>query len=50
MVVHRPIIATRTGLVVAGHHLAAEAGAAALRAGGNAMDAAVTAAPFPINP
>ncbi len=35
---------TRRGLVVAGHHAAAEAGAQVLRDGGNAMDAAVTAA------
>ena len=44
MFVHRPAIAARGGLVVAGHHLAAEAGAAVLREGGNATDAAVTAA------
>ena len=34
----------RGGLVVAGHHFAAEAGAAVLREGGNAIDAAVAAA------
>jgi len=44
MWVHRPIVITRRGIVVAGHHLAAEAGATVLREGGNAMDAAVTAA------
>lgn len=42
--VHRPLVMTRRGLVVAGHHLAAEAGARILREGGNAMDAAVAAA------
>ena len=41
---YRPIVMTRRGIVVAGHHLAAEAGAAVLREGGNAMDAAVAAA------
>lgn len=35
---------SEAGIVVAGHHRAAEAGAAMLRSGGNAMDAAVTAA------
>jgi len=44
MWVHRPIVMTRRGIVVADHHLAAEAGAAVLREGGNAMDAAITAA------
>ncbi len=44
MFVHRPIVMTRRGLVVAGHHAAAEAGAQILREGGNAMDAAVAAA------
>ncbi|MCX7354965.1 MAG: gamma-glutamyltransferase [Alphaproteobacteria bacterium] len=44
MFVHRPIVMTKRGLVVAGHHKAAEAGAAVLREGGNAMDAAVAAA------
>ncbi|NIR31456.1 MAG: hypothetical protein GWN84_19520, partial [Gammaproteobacteria bacterium] len=42
--VHRPIVMGRRGMVVAGHHAAAEAGARVLREGGNAMDAAVTAA------
>jgi gamma-glutamyltranspeptidase/glutathione hydrolase len=42
--VHRPAVLARGGLVVAGHHFAAEAGAAVLREGGNAMDAAVAAA------
>src|SRR5262245_43391720 len=41
---HRPIVMSEEGIVVAGHHRAAEAGAAMLRSGGNAMDAAVTAA------
>jgi gamma-glutamyltranspeptidase/glutathione hydrolase len=41
---HRPIVMSEAGIVVAGHHRAAEAGAAMLRSGGNAMDAAVTAA------
>ena len=40
----RPLVITDGGLVVAGHHKAAEAGAAMLRRGGNAMDAAVAAA------
>ncbi len=44
MFVHRPIVMARGGMVVAGHHLAAETGAAVLRQGGNAMDAAVAAA------
>lgn len=42
--VHRPVVMGRKGLIAAGHHRAAEAGAEILRAGGNAMDAAVTAA------
>lgn len=42
--VHRPVVMGRRGIIAAGHHRAAEAGAAILRAGGNAMDAAVTAA------
>lgn len=42
--VHRPVLMGRRGMVVAGHHLAAEAGARVLADGGNAMDAAVTAA------
>ncbi|TWS95685.1 gamma-glutamyltransferase family protein [Reyranella sp. CPCC 100927] len=41
---HRPIIMGDRGMVVAGHPRAAEAGAAVLRSGGNAMDAAVAAA------
>jgi gamma-glutamyltranspeptidase/glutathione hydrolase len=41
---HRPIVMSEHGMVVAGHHRAAEAGAAMLRSGGNAMDAAVAAA------
>ena len=35
---------SRRGVVVAPHFLAAEAGAALLRSGGNAMDAAIAAA------
>jgi gamma-glutamyltranspeptidase / glutathione hydrolase len=41
---HRPVIMGDRGIVVAGHHRAAEAGAAMLRAGGNAMDAAIATA------
>jgi len=41
--VHRPIVMTDAGVVVSGHHKASEAGAAVLRDGGNAMDAAVAA-------
>lgn len=44
MFVHRPIVMTHRGVVVAGHHAAADAGAQVLREGGNAMDAAVAAA------
>lgn len=40
---HRPIIFSSDGMVVSGHHRASEAGAAVLRAGGNAMDAALAA-------
>lgn len=43
MFVHRPILMSEAGAVVSGHHKASEAGAAVLRAGGNAMDAAVAA-------
>ncbi len=42
--VHRPVVMGQRGIIAAGHHRAAEAGAAVLREGGNAMDAAVTAA------
>ncbi len=41
--VHRPILMTDAGAVVSGHHKASEAGAAVLRAGGNAIDATVAA-------
>ena len=44
MQVHRPIVMSLQGLVVAGHHMAAEAGVRILQQGGNAMDAAVAAA------
>ena len=40
----RPIVMGRTGTVVAGHHTAAQAGLDLLRAGGNAIDAAIAAA------
>ena len=43
MLNHRPIIFSSEGMVVSGHHRASEAGAAVLRAGGNAMDAAIAA-------
>jgi gamma-glutamyltranspeptidase/glutathione hydrolase len=42
--VTRPIVMGRTGSVVAGHHLAAQAGLDMLRSGGNAIDAAISAA------
>lgn len=38
---HRPVVMGERGMVVAGHHRAAEAGAAILRAGGTAIDAAI---------
>lgn len=41
---HRPVVMGDKGMVVAGHHLAAEAGAEILRAGGNAIDGAVATA------
>jgi gamma-glutamyltranspeptidase/glutathione hydrolase len=41
---HRPVVMGDMGMVVAGHHCAAEAGAMILREGGNAMDAAVATA------
>lgn len=41
MFVHRPIVMSDAGMVVSGHHKASEAGAAVLRDGGNAVDAAI---------
>lgn len=41
---HRPVVMSERGMVVAGHPRASEAGAAILRSGGNAMDAAIAAA------
>lgn len=41
--VHRPVLMTEEGAVVSGHHKASEVGAAVLRDGGNAIDAAVAA-------
>jgi gamma-glutamyltranspeptidase/glutathione hydrolase len=41
--VHRPLVMGTRGLVAAGHYIAAHAGAQALAAGGNAVDAGVTA-------
>lgn len=43
MSAHRPIVMTDAGVVASGHHRASEAGAAVLRDGGNAIDAAVAA-------
>lgn len=40
---HRPVTFARRGMVVAPHYLAAEAGLDLLKAGGNALDAAVAA-------
>ncbi|MBV8602122.1 MAG: gamma-glutamyltransferase family protein [Candidatus Eremiobacteraeota bacterium] len=40
----RPTVMGRHGAIVAGHQLAAQAGLAILRAGGNAVDAAIAAA------
>lgn len=40
---HRPITLARRGMVVAPHYLAAEAGLELLKAGGNAVDAAIAA-------
>jgi len=44
MQTHRPVVRGRNGLVVADHPLAAQAGLEVLRRGGNAVDAAITAA------
>ncbi|UPJ76851.1 gamma-glutamyltransferase [Bradyrhizobium sp. 187] len=41
---HRPVVMGDRGMVVAGHPKASEAGAAMLRRGGSAMDAAISAA------
>jgi gamma-glutamyltranspeptidase / glutathione hydrolase len=41
---HRPVVMGTQGMVVAGHPLAAGAGSAVLRAGGNAVDAAIATA------
>ena len=41
---HRPVVMGRRGMVCAGHPLAAEAGVAVLRQGGNAVDAAIAVA------
>ena len=38
---HRPVTLARQGLVAAPHYLAAEAGLDLLKAGGNAIDAAI---------
>src|SRR5947209_14296009 len=40
---HRPVTLARRGIVAAPHYLAAEAGLDLLKAGGNALDAAVAA-------
>jgi gamma-glutamyltranspeptidase / glutathione hydrolase len=40
----RPIVMGRSGIVVAGHHLAAQAGLGILQSGGNAVDAAIATA------
>ena len=40
---HRPITLARRGMVVAPHYLASEAGLEVLKAGGNAIDAAIAA-------
>lgn len=40
----RPIVMGRSAIVVAGHHLAAQAGLGVLQSGGNAIDAAIASA------
>jgi gamma-glutamyltranspeptidase/glutathione hydrolase len=40
----RPVVMGRNGIVVAGHHLAAQTGLDTLKAGGNAIDAAIATA------
>lgn len=41
---HRPTVRAANGIVASGHHLATEAGVAALKDGGSAVDAAIAAA------
>src|SRR5579871_2875577 len=41
MPVYRPLTMARNGMIVSPHYLASQAGLAILRAGGNAVDAAI---------